>query len=212
MAQFTGQGPIGLPGGTSNTYTTPFPIRVGTKATDVDGNVYVFCEFAGPVSPGTWVTISNTHTALAIAAADTGRVGVVCGGPGPLGTESTSNLGGWVQIYGLCNFAWTSEVTTQSFDSALNNYLSAGKVVSSPAGSVGIVSLSSIDNTTIFGAWMVANTFNSQVTDASGPTSYVTLITDNAGLGLGVMPTISVFLNFPYVQGTQTGVLSGTSF
>lgn len=211
MAILTGQGPIGLPGGTSITYTTPYPIKPGQRARDVDGNEYVFIDFGGPVSPGIWVTIADNHVGTAIVAGDTGHVGVVCGGPGPTGAELTSNLGGWAQIYGLCNYAQTNEASGVSTSQGI---LAAGKVATSPAGSVGYVSLVSLDCTRIYNAWGSALTPAqagiSGASDTSAPTSYVTAVTDNAGLGVGHTGSIiSVWLNYPSVAGGVDGFLHG---
>ena len=189
MAQFSGQGPAGLPsGGTQAMFTTPYPMRVGQRARDVDGNEYVFCDFGAAVSPGIWVTISAVHVANPVVSSQASpiRVGVVCGGPGPIGTELTSNMGGWVQIYGLCNFALTNEASDVGTTFGV---LAAGKVATSPAGTVGYVSIVSLDANRIYGAWDALLTpvaaGISGTTDASFPTTYVTAVTDNAGLGLG---------------------------
>lgn len=216
MAQLTGQGPTALPAsGTTNTYLAPYPIKVGTRARDVDGNEYVFCDFGGPVSQGIWVTINTLHVANAVVANDTGRIGVVCGGVGPAGTELTSTLGGWVQIYGLCNYAQTNEASDVNTTQGI---LLAGKVATSPAGTVGYVSLVSTDGTRIYGAWSsqtVPTPIQAGIvgaTDSSWPTTYVTNVTDNAALGTGHSgQIIAVWLNYPYVAGGVDGFMLGNA-
>lgn len=213
MAELTGV-PQAYSAGTSKTYTTPFPFKIGTRGRDVDGNEYIFCEFGAAVSPGIWVKIGDNHVTTALAAGDVGRVGVVCGGPGPTGTEATSNLGGWVMVYGLCNFAQTSDVTDTSPQTGSGiGWLKAGAVVTSPAGTAAYVSGVSLDATRIYNAWTTLTPVQAGISgasDSSGPTSYVTLVTDNAGLGVGhTGSTINVFLNYPYCAGNVDNFLIG---
>ena len=47
--QLTGE-PGAFPSqGTSNVFTTPFPLAAGTRARDRDGNEYLFCDFTATV-------------------------------------------------------------------------------------------------------------------------------------------------------------------
>jgi hypothetical protein len=117
-----------------------------------------------------------------------------------------------VQVYGLCNFAQTNEAS--DVDTTMG-VLAAGKVATSPAGSVGFVSLVSLDANRIFGAWRSTLTpIQAGVvgaTDSSWPTTYTTLVTDNAGLGVGHTGlTIAVWLNYPMLAGTVDNFMFGS--
>lgn len=96
MALLTGH-ISGYPGSTSVVHTTPFPVKPGTRARDVDGNEYVYCDFTGTIYGRTPVVISSDYTAapITIATGNTNVLGVAC-------TYGTSDNAGWVQIYGRC--------------------------------------------------------------------------------------------------------------
>ena len=96
MAELIGQGPIGLPGGTSVVFTTPFPLRVGSRAKDNDGNEYVFCSFGNDVNAKMVVQIDSAFDATIVGVAGRGALGVVCA------SNASSDSAGWVQIYGKC--------------------------------------------------------------------------------------------------------------
>ncbi len=95
MAQLSGQGPIGFPGGTSVVFTTPSPLRPGSEGVDVDGNKYVYCNFTSTVNAGQPVAIGSDFTANILAVTGRGPVGVAC-------ARGTSDQFGWVQVYGRC--------------------------------------------------------------------------------------------------------------
>lgn len=105
MSTFQGY-PQAFPGGTSELYTTPFPITPGTRARDSSGNEYVFCDFTGNVYPEIAVIIGSDFTAQTPATTGwIGPLGVVAD-LGKNGNTSapvspwTSDQAGWVQIYG----------------------------------------------------------------------------------------------------------------
>ena len=92
MAELTGPA-IGFAGATSVVHTTPFPYKPGTRAVDVDGNVYIYCDYTGTIYGGLPVSIAAGHTAGPVGITGRGPVGVACG-------YATSDNGGWVQVYG----------------------------------------------------------------------------------------------------------------
>ncbi len=96
MADLIGPGPIGLPGGTSVVFTTPFPLRPGSRATDSDGNEYVFCDFTSTVNDKQPVAIASDFKAGILAVTGRGPIGVAC-------ARATSDNAGWVQVYGRVN-------------------------------------------------------------------------------------------------------------
>jgi hypothetical protein len=93
MAELTGH-VAGYPGGTSITFTTPLPLRPGTRAKDVDGNEYVFCTFSNPCNAKMPVLIDSAFDCTTLGVAGRGAIGVLCA------SEHTSDTSGWVQIYG----------------------------------------------------------------------------------------------------------------
>lgn len=95
MSELSAQGPVGLPGGTSVVFTTPFPITKGARAKDSAGNEYVFCDFTSTVNPGQPVQINSDFTAGILAVTGRGLFGVAC-------ARGTSDNAGWVQIFGRC--------------------------------------------------------------------------------------------------------------
>jgi len=93
MAELTGHA-VGYPGGTSVVFTTPLPLRPGTRAKDVDGNEYVFCTFSNPCNAKMPVLIDSAFDCTTLGVAGRGAIGIVCA------SEQTSDQAGWVQIYG----------------------------------------------------------------------------------------------------------------
>ncbi len=95
MAELTGPGPVGLPGATSITFeTSPFPLQLGSRAKDSDGNEYIFCTFGDDVNAKMCVQISSAFDATIVGVAGRGAIGIVCA------NNASSNAAGWVQIYG----------------------------------------------------------------------------------------------------------------
>ena len=83
-----------FPGGTSETWTTPYPIAPGTQARDSKGNEFVFVSRAALSYSGQLMTINDeTWAATAITTSGRGKVGVNMQG----GAAAT---GGWLQVYG----------------------------------------------------------------------------------------------------------------
>jgi hypothetical protein len=101
MAHLTG--PIAYPQQTtvtvSLTSTSLAKIALGTRARDASGNEYMYVDFDSAKLKGEIVAISS-----AFLASDTGTstvgvpIGVVCG------AVDSSDLAGWVQIYGICDY------------------------------------------------------------------------------------------------------------
>jgi len=106
MATF--QGPTNtFGGGVSDTFTTPFPHALGTKARDANGNEYVFCQTAGATAAPEMVVVIGADWGITPigAVGAQGMIGVV-----PdydrLGLTSArvsgypTATGLWVQVYG----------------------------------------------------------------------------------------------------------------
>ncbi len=165
------------------------------------------------MSPGIAVVMTDTYVASALLSNSVGRVGIVCGGPGPTGAEATSNLGGWVQIYGLCTFAQTnaaSDADTKGLASIV-----AQVAVTSPSGSLSFLTSVSTDANHVYGMWGASGTPMdhgiSGTSDSSYPVTHnTTLVTDNAGLGVGhTGVVVAVMMNYPYVVGGVANFMFG---
>jgi len=95
-------------GGVSDSFTTPFPQPLGTKARDVDGNEYVLCQTGAntTVCPEQVVMIGADWVATPIGASGgIGAVGVVAdyakrGLTSAFVSAIPINTTVWVQIYG----------------------------------------------------------------------------------------------------------------
>jgi hypothetical protein len=85
----------------------PPPIPLGTRARDAAGNEYMYVDFDATKSKGEVVQISAAFLAADIGATTKGvPLGVVCG------SVSSSDLSGWVQIYGVNTFVLSSTGTS----------------------------------------------------------------------------------------------------
>lgn len=198
MAELTGPMQI-FPGGTSAVWSTsPLPIRVGSKARDLDGNEYLFVSFGGPVSTGEWVTISDLNVATAMLDTSIGRVGIV------VGTGPTSNDAGWVQIYGLNIIAQHAAGATDLVSVALA--LGPVTYASTPLGLSVFITQVSQESNMIHNAWITdltpAAAGITAASDASWPSSYTTLSSSPAGYQHSGS-VVGVFLNYPYQDGNN---------
>lgn len=189
---------IGAPGATSDVYTTPFPLALGTVMRDNSGNAYVFVDFTGSVYSGTPVQISSAFTAAVIGTTGRGAFGVAC-------TTATSDNYGWVQIYGRCMvqlLGATAGVspsdaangpTTLSTTAQIKFWTPTTATSTGPEGvrwTTGSISTTSgflIDGMTV-------------ATDASvGDITAVTAATSHTG------EQIAVFLNYPSIKHVNYG-------
>lgn len=202
MALLTGTLSAFPSSGTSDVYTSPFPLKPGMRARDMSGNEYVFCDFDGTVYYGILVQITDTFLASPLlgTASEAYPVGVV------MCSKGTSDNAGWVQIYGLHTAVQTSAVsdtaTTGLSGSAL---LSAQTSITTPSGTLCFVTDVSTAGTHIFGMWLSRTTQPDRVTDSSGPCTN-TSVGPNAGSETSGttwlnLNTVSCWLNYPYVTG-----------
>ena len=94
MAELAGQGPIANHGATSIVDTSAYN-KLGVRATDIDGNEYVYVDFQESVYPGEWVVFNgSTFAASQTVATSLGFVGVA------VSTVSASDRFGWVMVRG----------------------------------------------------------------------------------------------------------------
>lgn len=116
MSVISGRGGAAIPGETSELFSSIF-LPLGTRATDVNGNEYVFVDF-GSSQPATgfhygeFVVFDHTFKATRISTGLLGWVGVIMAGSAAV-TITTTLRYGWVQVYGIHTAAWgTSDVTS----------------------------------------------------------------------------------------------------
>jgi hypothetical protein len=194
MALLTGT-LMGAPGSTSEVYTTPFPVAVGTHARDTAGNEYVFVDFTGTVYGRQPVAITTDWTAAAVGTTGRGLLGVVQGG-------ATSDNAGWVQIYGRAlvqlGMSGVSPSDAANGPTTLSNSLATvfvlGTSATSPNG-IGWVSGAAAAATSTLQYVIRGMTVASDASpgDVSGTTS-ATSHTGNE---------IAVFLNYPEIVPTD---------
>ncbi len=214
---------VGFPGNASDFYTTPYPVSLGDRARDSQGNEYVFVDFAVTgASIGSAVVISAGHlaTPLSQSASQAGRIGIV------VGASPTTNQAGWVQVYGFAlvqgstGGATGAASASDSSDTSTGRALVPTTVVTSPLGAVAMVILvaessvegSSIEVNQIFGMWPAVGAEVTDIPGFSGDLSAfpnvvsgaaVTQVSETsgavtnttAGIGNHLLP---VFLNYPY--------------
>lgn len=201
--QFTGVAGV-LPGDSSKSYTTPWPVKPGTRARDVDGNEYLFTDYLNTMYPGTLAVINELNQAGPLLIGSRGRVGVVMGG-------GTSDAGGWVQIFGSNIHVQTGFASDAvgGFGSGITSAQACAQTsVTTPSGTISWVSDTSIPGNRILGLSFSTLTpvqgGMSGATDGSYPTTYTTQVTDDSG-SLGFIAhtglELAVFLNYPYVTG-----------
>lgn len=192
MAQLTGQGVI--IGGATNTsnplsQTSPNPggnLPLGTRMTDVAGNVYILCDAVNTMFSGLAVLIQDDHTVQTLTTSiTTGRIGVCQ-------ANATSDNLVWVQVYGRAimqvggsNVSPSELLTTVRTSAAIKFVVPTS--LSSPASIATVTDASSINTAIVVGMW-IAN-------DVSlGDTSAVTSATSHVG------SQTAVFLNYPILQ------------
>jgi hypothetical protein len=198
MAEFIGQGPVGIPGGTSVVFTTPYPLRPGSRATDTTGAEYVFCDFTDTVNAKQPVVIASDFTAGLLAVTGRGAVGVAC-------QRATSDNAGWVQVYGRCEGMQIIASGVSPSDAAngpTTLSTSVPTVFCLPTSITSPMALAWVSGnaSTASGVFVEGMTV---ATDASDSVSLVTATTDTAGAHTGHQ--VSVFLNYPELRHRNYG-------
>jgi hypothetical protein len=167
MAHLTGS--IGYPQQTSEVTSysseTPAKIELGTRARDKSGNEFIYVDFTQALQLGELCTILSDNTVAETAAATQGRIGVVCS------TVASSDLAGWVQVYGLNEYCLaTSGVTTGPM------------MLAATTDGLGMPLLATTGGNQIIGFTLVT-----APSTATSPSS--------------ITGVASVFLNYPYTHG-----------
>ena len=207
-----------FPGGTSDVYTTPFPISTGTKARDSLGNEFVFCDNAAQTFyGGTWVTINDENfRATLLTTTGRGKVGVVMQGS-PTAVTDAGSRGHWVQIYGrvlaqiggsVVSPSDAANGPTTDSDTLQNTFLLPTSATT-PAGvayyTSNVSGVSSGQQNVIHGVTVAIGASPADVSGHAGQggvqsresTPAVTAVTSAASFNGN---SIYVFLNYPYIE------------
>ena len=115
---------------------------LGTRAMDVDGNEYIYCEGVASVVAGDWVSFDEAYVLLRLTTNNIGSVGVAM-------AAIVASRYGWVQIYGKNTIALGNS----------GNVADNGQLYTT--GTAGVVDDADAANEMIIGAW-------SRSADASG--------------------------------------------
>lgn len=202
---------IGAAGPTSQTWTTPWPHKLGDKARDKDGNEYVFCQcITTNVSGGILCSINDVYQAAPLlgTALLPSRVGVAM-----TGMTATTDAG-WFQIYGLCAGVQTAGASDGLVsDQTVEYVLTPQGSVGTPSGTLTLFAAATTDaQNQIYGMWLSAmgtvsnlttnKDFVIQGSAVSGPSTDVTATTNGTSMHIG--QTYVCFLNYPYVTGVKS--------
>jgi hypothetical protein len=87
----------------------PAKLALGTRARDAQGNEYIYLDFDATKAVGELVTWDSAFLATDTGATTVGPIGVVCG------ESATSDVAGWVQIYGQCSFVLGTTALTSGW-------------------------------------------------------------------------------------------------
>ena len=185
--------PVSFPGGTSEVYTTPFPIAPGTIAYDGLGGEYIFLDATGDIGNGCVCMISRdaNFNAVPFAVNLYGRVGVAM-------AQATSNHGVWVQVAGY-TAGYVQCAGGSSLGTSSGRALQATSLSSPATGLLTVSTATSDESGYIFGMWVTqltsTGTTSVDTTDAGSSTSAYT--------GLRTR----VFMDHPYIlQPNHTSV------
>lgn len=219
------QGPtLAFPGGTSEVYTTPFPIAAGTRARDSKGNEFIFCDNAAETfRAGSWVTINyENFRATLLTTTGRGPVGVVMKGSATTVTDAGSR-GHWVQIYGrvLAQIGGSVVSPSDAANGPTTGSDSAATVFTLPTSAttptgVAYPTSAACQNQRSLTIAGVTVAIGASVADVSGhagqggvesreSTPAVTAVTSAASF---VGTAIYVFLNYPHIEIGFSGVAS----
>ena len=207
MGTFQSMAP-GYPGGTSDYYTTPYPVALGTEARDGAGNKFVFCN-TGSVStcaPEQCVMIRSDWSITPVVASGRGQVGVIAdltksGNTSAPVSPIPINTGVWVQIYGRAfvqvagGGSSASDAMSSLLTSAALQFKIPTTLAASPPGQLAFTTDTQA-MTTIASYYIVGMTL---AFDASvGDVSAITSVTQSHGGSRA-----AVWLNYPQIDAIQ---------
>lgn len=198
MANLTGQGPIGAPGGTSQAFTTPYPLRPKTRMSDVDGNIYQFVVYNAAVYSGLPVQINPDGTADVVGTTGRGPIGIVQ-------APASSDEAGWVLIYGRTlmqiGAAGTSPSDAANGPTTVQTSALTQFMLATSATSLNVFALAT-DPSSLDGRYLIKGIWVARDATIGADVTAVTAATSHVG------HQVAVFLNFPQIeyQGGLIGV------
>jgi hypothetical protein len=179
MAQLSGQGPVLLQGATSIVDSSAYQ-KLGLRATDVDGNIYVYVDFQESMINGEFASFDTAFAASQLTSSARGWVGVV------RANVSASDRFGWVQVYGVATEVWCSSGSS-----------AAGVPVVAATTDIGVITT---EATTAGGVAVYG------VALAGSPD---TCASSDAGIaGTSLAGHTTVYLNFPFISGATAELSS----
>ena len=217
MATFQGTAQS-FPGGVSDTFTTPFPIALGTKARDSFGNEFVFCQTGASttVAPEMVVTIgANWSVAPITNVGGAGMLGVVAdyqkhGNTSARVSAYPINTSVWVQIYGRTFVMYATPTGVASSGGALTTVRTSLQYIfkmattdaTTPAGQP--IAVSGYGVETSLNDWIIEGMY--VATDATPDASGASILQLDGTTALGVTlvsathsgSTVAVWLNYPH--------------
>ena len=205
MAELIGQGPVGLPGGTTVLFSTsPFPLQIGHRAKDSSGNEYILCTFTDDMNARQPCQISSAFAATILGTGGRGALGIVCA------ANATSGAAGWVQIYGKAMMmiidAGSGGTQPSPSDAANGPTTLSTSVPTVFALSTSLTSPHSLTwvsgNASTASGIYIENLSVAQDA-APGSVSSVTATTEASARHTGAQ--ISVFLNYPQIRHRNYG-------
>jgi hypothetical protein len=171
MAELSAQGAIAHHGATTVIDSSAFQ-KVGSRATDVDGNIYVYVDFQQALVRGEFISFDSGFLATRLTTTSRGWVGVV------VGTVSASDRFGWVQVWGTNTAAIMTSGSSSGFPAIL--------VATTDLGAVDTLGTSVDASIAITGILVSGSPDTCASTDLSSSS---------------VAARGSVLLNFPFVTG-----------
>jgi hypothetical protein len=172
MAELSAQGAV-VHHGATTVIDTAAAQKVGMRASDVDGNLYVYVDFQQALTRGEFVAFDSAFLATRLTVTSRGWVGVV------VGTVSASDRFGWVQVWGTNTFALATSGSSSGF----------------PAVLVATTDLGAIDT---LGTSVDASFAITGILVASSPDTCASTALSSSS----VAAPCTVLLNFPFVTGS----------
>jgi hypothetical protein len=154
----------------------PAKLALGTRARDAQGNEYIYLDFDALKAVGEIVTWDTDYLATDTGATTTGPIGVVCG------EAATSDVAGWVQIYGVHTGVLAGSALT-------SGWLQVGATTDGYSVPVNVAASSALAY---------------EIHGMNAATSASTATTPGfASTGSSILGVFTAVLNYPYIVGNQ---------
>ncbi len=193
MGNFTG--PVqSITGFTSDVFTTPYPVQLGSRMRDSNGYEYVLCDSTSTNFSGQPVQINSDWTLTQVGVSGRGPVGVCVAG-------STSDNAQWVQIYGKCmmQIIHSGVSASDAANGPTTLQTSAATQFWIPTSVTSPASLRWTTGNTSISSGMIVRGLS--VAQDAAPAS----VSDQTSSPSHTGSQISVWLNFPYIVQINFG-------